>query len=195
MVNTFLVLLKPGSWKKGTINLVLTFIIYAVYLNAERLDIFQPMYVRILNTLGWVQYGNIELIANRSWSEAAPIVVKKASLLGHGAFLSGYFYDHIMIPHCLYFDMYSKFGLFGICALVFLFVKIFKMSYRIGNKEFIFFSTVIALAVQQIKISAFRSVSSMLLYTFLFTAIYVLYTRSRDGKICFKTLSDIKDND
>ncbi|MFC1896011.1 hypothetical protein ACFL0Q_05060 [Thermodesulfobacteriota bacterium] len=195
MVNSTLILLISRSSKKLIISLVFVSIAAIAYVYAERMEMFRPMFARSQDSIYLIRLGQIELASNRTWSEATPIVVEKAGVWGHGAFLSGYFYDHIMVPHCLYLDMYSKFGLLGIVALSFLFLEMLKMSYRIGNSEFIFFSTVIALAVQQSKISAFRTVSSMLMYTFLFTAVYVLNTRSRDGEMSFQTSSGIRHND
>ena len=190
MVNTSLVLLKSGSRKKIIISLIFVIIVAVVFVYAEGMEIFRPVFDRAQDSIYAIQHGQIELAANRQWSEAIPVVIEKAGLLGHGAFLCGHFYDHVMVPHCLYLDMYSKFGLLGIVALVFLFFKMSKMSYKIGSGEFILFSTVITLAVHQSKISALRNIESMLIYTFLFTAIYVLHKKPRDRMYFKNTKQD-----
>jgi hypothetical protein len=192
MVNTILILSKATVLKSKivTVILLLGLIVFFFNLNffVGKIDVFQTMYNRTLQTMTLLQGHSIDIerFANRKWSEALPIVIEKAGFLGHGAFLSSHFYDHVMVPHCIYFDVYSKFGVIGLLLLIILFINILKMSYKIAKnpnmskpKEFIFFSLVITLAVQQLKISALRSVNSILIYAFLFMVIYVLYKNPR----------------
>ena len=192
MVNTILILSKATVLKSKiiTVILLLGLIVFSGNFNffVGKIDVFQTMYDRTLQSMTLLQgHGiDIERFANRKWSEALPIVIEKAGFLGHGAFLSCHFYDHVMVPHCIYFDVYSKFGAIGLLLLIILFINMLKISYKIAKnpnmskpKEFIFFSLVIALAAQQLKISALRSVNSILIYAFLFMVIYILYKNPR----------------
>ena len=192
MVNTILILSKATVLKSKivTVILLLGLIVFFFNLNffVGKIDVFQTMYNRTLQSMTLLQGHSIDIerFANRKWSEALPIVIEKAGFLGHGAFLSSHFYDHVMVPHCIYFDVYSKFGAIGLLLLIILFINMLKISYKIAKnpnmskpKEFIFFSLVITLAVQQLKISALRSVNSILIYAFLFMVIYVLYKNPR----------------
>ena len=185
MLNAVLVLLK-GKFRSKIHIVISVFLAIILVIYLSTVTIFQTIYTRSIESLSLIRLGYYEESFNRKWIEAIPVIIEKAGFWGHGAYLSTRFYDHIIIPHCLYFDMYSKFGVIGLILLIMLLIKIFKMSYKIAinpnmskPKEFILFSLVIILAVNQVKISSLRYVHTILIYAFLFMIVYIFYKRQR----------------
>jgi len=182
-VYVLLAFIKSERKIKNFLRVIMIFIFLFIMFEYFTPEIFiSTLSFRSQETLNYIGFENIEKVSNRDWSEAFPIVINQGGVLGHGAFLSTEFFDHYMIPHCLYFDIYSKFGILGILCLIILFINILKISLNIWKNDRIrisgkslFPALLIALFVQQIKISSLRYIHTILIYAFLFIVIYSLY--------------------
>lgn len=140
----------------------------------------------------YLQMGDYQKAVNRSILESIPGVISTAGILGNGSLTIFKIKDDEMVYHSLYLAVYATFGVIGLAVLFFLLYKLVTISFRIcrhaenvilRKEASVFFSLVMALIVNQTKISALRYASSILIYAFVAMNVYYMYYRySKEAK-------------
>ena len=124
------------------------------------------------------QYNNnekLERIANRDFSVAISDLISNTNILGNGSFNIYKFNGNEMISHNIFLAMYAKFGLPGLIILLWLLFYTIKLLIRvikrpadnlIKKESILYLIIFLGLIMQELKISALRNVSILLIYTF-----------------------------
>lgn len=125
--------------------------------------------------------GDLNEATNRHLSVALPIFLKNTSVLGNGSLYFNQLAGNEMVSHNLLMATYAKFGIVGLGTVIFLFSKsaylLFSKlkksdSFLLKKESLIYFSLIVSLFFQQMKISALRYQNTMLIYAFIFMLIY-----------------------
>jgi hypothetical protein len=132
---------------------------------------------------------NLQQASNRNLLSDVPIILKQAGILGNGSLSLDVINGNMMVSHNVFLAVFAKFGLAGLVAAVLLFfnsfVKLLKVIrgkiYRHLDRSVagIFFSLLGALFFEEMKISAVRYLSSMLMYSFFFLNIWFCAYRAK----------------
>lgn len=141
-----------------------------------------PIFLRFEEALGMFrQKGNIYEASNRNLLSTIPLLTENISPVGAGSLYFTTIKGDEMVSHNLWLAIYAKYGIPGLLLLLFLFVKSawlllrkVRSTHHVEQKRelLILFSLLICLFVQELKISALRYQTSMLLYAFLFILIF-----------------------
>jgi len=182
IIITFLFVIKFHMYQK--IFKFVTIIFSASMLIYYLIQNFIPSYtifMRFNKSIEYIREGNITGAVNRNLIEALPIVVRNSGFLGNGSLLIYQIEGDGMVYHNLYYAIYANFGIIGIIILLSLVISSILILYkimkktnekRIAQESVILFALIISLFIQQIKISATRYVSSILIYAFVFFVVY-----------------------
>jgi hypothetical protein len=134
----------------------------------------------------------VEKLTNRDFSKASSDLISNTNILGNGSFYFYKFNGNEMVSHNVFLAMYAKFGLPGLLILLGLLfynlnllISIIKRPKKASIKKeaTLYLIILVGLIMQELKISALRNISVLLIYTFLFYNIYCMYLRKRDVKI------------
>ena len=131
-------------------------------------------------------------MSNRNFGQAIPSILNNTSILGNGAFFFNTLDHDEMVSHNLLLASFAKFGIPGVFLILYLFYKSSLMMLRVIKNNYINYSykseaiillsLLLSLFLQEMKISAIRFLSPMLIYTMLFMHIYFLSIRARINK-------------
>lgn len=130
----------------------------------------------------------VDKIANRDFSKATSDLISNTNILGNGSFNIYKFNGNEMVSHNIFLAMYAKFGLPGLIILLWLLFYTIKLLIRvikrpadnlIKKESILYLIIFLGLIIQELKISALRNVSILLIYTFFIYNIYCIYTRNR----------------
>jgi len=134
----------------------------------------------------YLQIGDYQSAANRPLLDAIPDIISTAGFFGNGSLVIFKIRDNDMVYHSLYLAAYAMFGVIGLTLLVYLFYNLVRLSYRVyrhakdprlRREASVVLSLVIALMVNQTKISALRYAQSILIYAFVAMNLYYLTFR------------------
>ena len=125
--------------------------------------------------------GDFSNASNRNFSKLFSELFELISPLGNGSLYFNVIHRNEMVSHNLFFHTYARYGIPGIYLLALLFFNSFQLLTRLISKtseeklkiEGIFLlALLVALFIQELKISAIRYQHSMLMYAYFFTSIY-----------------------
>lgn len=149
----------------------------------------ETIFKRFEDSVYYFKKGKYEKSFNRDLGKAIPIVVRHTGFWGNGSMIISAVDRDVMVFHNLYLAVYSNYGVVGLLALIFLLggnilrlQEIINRSSdkRLINNAIIFQALLFSLLFQQMKISAIRSISILLLYTFIFLLIHFNYLQFKE---------------
>jgi len=157
-----------------SIQIILVF--FVTYYVVKNLIPAETIFLRSSETIEYLREGDIGRATNRNLIEAFPIVIRNS-----GSMRIFQIEGDATVYHNLYYAVYANFGIIGLSVLFYLIFSSNSLLYNIirktKNKQFaqesiILLALLISLFVQQLKISAIRYISSILIYGFIFLNVY-----------------------
>lgn len=152
-----------------------------------------PVFIRFQEAIGlYKRSGDLNEVSNRQILKALPDIFKNTSLLGNGSLYFTTFNGNEMVSHNLLLATFVKYGIVGVCMLLVLFVKPIlllirtiktSISAELQRESAVFVALLIALFVQELKISLLRYQTTMLVYTLMFIFVYFhLYRQKMESE-------------
>jgi hypothetical protein len=133
-------------------------------------------------------HGNVAQITNRDFSKTAEKLLMNTNIFGNGAFYFNSYGGSEMVSHNLILAVYAKYGVPGLLILLFFLcfmlsglTKVLRRTPK-GPRKFeaqILLILLVCLFFQELKISAIRNVSIMLVYSYVFFCINTLKIRAK----------------
>jgi len=172
--------------------LQIAFISFIVIYVIENLVPAYTIFARTSESIEYLREGDIPTAINRNLVKAFPVIIKNSGFLGNGSMLIYQIEGNGTVYHNLYYAVYANFGIIGLFALLYLIFSstslLFKIirktkNMQLSQESIILLALLISLFVQQMKISATRYISSMLVYAFIFLNVYYY-------KLKFKSLNE-----
>jgi hypothetical protein len=148
-----------------------------------------PIFKRSEDAFYYFTKGDYNKSINRDFGKAIPIVVANSGFWGNGSFLISRINCDVMVFHNLFLGVYANYGVIGLLALFYLFLSNVLRLYRIISSSFdkqlvnasiVLLTLLFSLLFQQMKVSALRSISILLLYTFVFALINLNYSKFKE---------------
>jgi len=171
---------KQGIKQNAKI-IVLCFLMFiTVYMLIGKYVPATAIFERFDTSISFIKERQYQLASGRKWTDI-PTIIKYSGLLGNGSLFITSIENSSLAPHCLYLAVYAKYGIIGLFALLYLMLASLKAVFPLIRKgssrqyqsiAIVYFSLLLSLFVQQVKISGIRSMSSILMYSFLFLNIY-----------------------
>jgi len=172
--------------------LQIAFISFIVIYVIENLLPAYTIFTRTSESIEYLRERNIPAAINRNLVKAFPVIFENSGFLGNGSILIYQIEGDGTVYHNLYYAVYANFGIIGLFALLYLIFSSTSLLFKIIRKtknmnlsqeSIILLALLISLFVQQMKISATRYISSMLIYAFIFLNVYYY-------KLKFKKLNE-----
>ena len=180
-----IIILKEGGKFIITIISIMFFLLFTFIIWEDKLVYFfsqLSIVQRGLETLSLLRTtSNFDTLANRDYVDAFKLIFTNLNPLGYGPFEFNVVLGNGMFSHNVFFAAYVKYGIIGVFLLFFVFYKSVKFLIHEINLKYnriytyesiVFLALVISLFFQEIKISALRTVNSMLIYLLLFVIIF-----------------------
>ncbi len=141
----------------------------------------ETIFNRLDTSIYYFKAGDFQHATNRTWIGSLPNIVNNSGLLGNGSLIISQINKDHMVSHNLYYAIYANYGIIGLFALFFLIFSalsklclIIKKSKnkKLSQETIILLAVLISLCIQQLKFSAIRDISGILMYTFLFLLVH-----------------------
>lgn len=168
---------------------IIVFYLLSTSIFASQIFNNNPLIIRLSQTIEELKGNKVSVsqLANRDFGSATEELLNHTGFFGNGAFTFNKFNNNEMVSHNIFLAVYAKYGIVGLLVLVWLLRKlIIRLIKTIANSSNIvvrreatlFLLLLICLILQELKISAIRNISVLLIYTFFFFSIYCLHKES-----------------
>lgn len=152
-----------------------------VFINIDFADEVN-IFTRLANSMDNLMQGNsLESTVNRNYHGAIKVIYENIGIFGGGAYYFNEISGSEIVSHNVFIAIFLRYGIFGIifAAYVIIFYSkeiIVRFNLSRNNTEIaisiLFLILGCVVFVQQMKVSALRSTSGMLMYTFLFCLFF-----------------------
>jgi hypothetical protein len=145
-----------------------------------------PVFERLESSLWFFKKGDYKEAINRDILKALPIIINSSGIFGNGSMLISKIDDDWMVFHNVYLGIYANYGIVGLLLVGWLLgSSIYKLvalirkgkDRQLSESALILLAMLLSLMMEQMKISALRMISIMLLYGFVFLIIDFNYQR------------------
>jgi len=168
-----------GSAFKGLLVILVAYALFPIVYDSVLKDflVFQRLELSF-DLLGQGQ--GIEKVINRKFGETISLVLDHSTILGLGAYEHRTLFDNEIVSHNLILATYLRYGFIGVVALLYFYGRALSNLIKVAIKShckveyyvsLVLATTLIVCGIQEMKISALRSMTGVFIYVVLFSYI------------------------